>query len=400
MASSDKRPITALVFALGIAQIISWGSFYYTIGVVGTAMQRDLGISSAMLFGAFTFSLLMSGLVAPAVGRLIDEWGGRRILSAGSIIACVALLLMAGSQGPVTLLIGSGACGIAMSLCLYDATFVTLNQVTGERYRTAVTAVTLFGGFASTAFWPLSHWLLELIGWRWTLLLYAGLQIGVCLPLHALILPRRAREPALQTGIATNTAKKFPPAYGSRYNTLAAAFALGSFVLSALSIHIIGLLKDSGMTTGEAVLVATLIGPMQFLVRVLEFAFARHIGPIGVGAASFLFMATATVLLYFVEGYSPMAFIAVAIYGFSNGIMTIVRGTVPGVLFGYEAYGSLLGRLARPAFLARALAPFAFSAVLTMGLMRGDAILLLTGFSIVAGIGYLQATMARRSASA
>ncbi len=400
MALSNERPLSSLVLALGIAQIISWGSLYYTIAVLGAAMQRDLAVTSSTLFGAFTFSLLVSGLFAPTVGRLIDEWGGRRVLCAGSIVGCLAMLLMAASRGPVTLLIGAAACGIAMSVCLYEAAFITLNQITGPRYRTAVTAVTLFGGLASTAFWPLSHWLLHMVGWRWTLLIYAGLQLAVCLPLHALILPRRTRQSVSPSSATAKPAENFFPAHGSRYNYLAAAFSVGSFVLSVLSIHIIGLLKDSGMTTGQAVLVATLIGPMQVLVRVLEFAFARYIGPIGIGAVSFLFMAAATIALYFVDGYSPLAFIAVAIYGFSNGIMTIVRGTVPGVLFGYEGYGTLLGRLARPAFVARALAPFAFSAVLTLGLMRGNAILLLTACSIVAAIGYLRATMARSPASA
>ncbi|MDO9216607.1 MAG: MFS transporter [Lacisediminimonas sp.] len=399
MALPNDRPLLPLVLALGIAQIISWGSLYYTVAVLAEAMQRGLGVSSSMLFGAFTFSLLMSGLVAPTVGRLIDEWGGRRVLCAGSIIGCLALLLVAAAQGPVTLLIGSAACGIAMSVCLYEATFITLNQVAGSRYRTAVTAVTLLGGLASTAFWPLSHWLLELAGWRWTMLLYAGLQLGVCLPLHALILPARPRMALSRPGTIVKPVENFFPARGSRYNYLATGFAVGSFVLSALSIHIIGLLKDSGMTTSEAVLVAAVMGPVQVLVRLIEFAFARHIGPVGVGAASFLLMAMATIALYFVDGYSPLAFIAVAIYGCSNGIMTIVRGTVPAVLFGQEGYGTLLGRLARPAFVARALAPFAFSAVLTLGLMRGDAILLLTGCSIVAGVAYLRATMARRVTS-
>ncbi|WP_151447766.1 MFS transporter [Lacisediminimonas profundi] len=394
MAAPGNRSLSALICALGIAQVISWGSFYYSIAVLGESMQRDLGISSSVLFGAFTFSLLMSGLAAPTVGRLIDERGGRRILSAGSIIGCLALLLLASAQGPVTLLIGSAASGIAMSVCLYEAVFITLNQVTGARYRTSVTAVTLFGGFASTAFWPLSQLLLELVGWRWTLLIYAGLQFAVCLPLHALVLPAHQQAPAPAAG-AIEGASDVVPARGSRYNYLAIAFAIGSFVLSALSVHIIALFRQAGLSAGEAVLVATLIGPMQVLVRVLEFVLARNVGPVGIGAASFLLMVMATVALYFVDGYSALAFIAAGLYGFSNGIMTIIRGTVPAVLFGREGYGVLLGRLARPAFAARALAPFGFSAILTLGLMHGDAILLLTACSLVAGLAYFRAALVR-----
>ena len=229
------------------------------------------------------------------------------------------------------------------------------------------------------------------------MVIYAALQLAICLPLHALVLPRQSRASS-PDATGTSRARSFAsqpnggPAQGRRYQYLALAFAGGSFVLAALSVHIITLLKTAGLTAGEAVLVATLIGPMQVLVRLLEFGLARHVGPVGVGVATFALMIMATIALYFVDGYSALAFIAAGLYGFSNGSMTIIRGTVPAVLFGRDQYGRLLGLLARPAFIARALAPFAFSAALTAGVMHGNAILLLTGCSLIAAIAYLSAT--------
>lgn len=391
MAELDKRGLTAMICALGVAQIISWGSFYYAIAVLGASMQQELGISSSLLFGAFTFSLLTSGMVAPGVGRLIDRHGGRKLLCAGSLLGAISLLLMANVRGPVSLLLASALCGLSMSVCLYEAAFIAINQVAGERYRTAVTALTLFGGFASTAFWPLSQGLLDWFGWRNTLLSYALLQACVCLPLHAIFLPRMAPPDVSVKGTADSGVPQAAPAGGAKYRNLAIAFAIGSFVLSVLSVHMIGLLKDAGLTPGQAVLVASLIGPMQVLVRLIEFVFARNVGPVAVGAASFVLMVAAMLALYFVDGYSALAFVAAALYGFSNGIMTIIRGTVPAVLFGRNGYGLLLGRLARPAFVSRALAPFAFSTLLTLGLWRGSAILLLAALSVLAGLAYWRA---------
>ncbi|MDB5796849.1 MAG: hypothetical protein JWP36_751 [Paucimonas sp.] len=388
-----NRRLAVVISALGCAQIISWGSLYYSIAVLGESMRRELGVSSSLLFGAFTFSLLVSGLAAPSIGRAIDARGGRPVLCAGSVIACIAMLVMAAAQGPVSLLVASLLSGIAMSACLYEAAFITLNQIAGERYRTAVTALTLFGGLASTAFWPLSQTLLDLAGWRQALLTYAALQLLVCLPLHLLVPRAFPREGVVAKSAAPAAqAQQVAPASGSRYNYLVLAFALSSFVLAVLSVHIIGLLKDAGLSPGQAVLVATMIGPMQVLVRVLEFVFARHVGPVGVGAVSFGIMVLAMLALYFVNGYSAWAFVAAGLYGFSNGIMTIIRGTVPAVLFGREAYGALLGRLARPSFISRAMAPFAFSATLAAGLTRDGAILLLAACSVLAGFAYLRAT--------
>ena len=57
------------------------------------------------------------------------------------------------------------------------------------------------------------------------------------------------------------------------------------------------------------------------------------------------------------------ALIFAVFYGLSNGVMTIVRGTVPAEFFGRAAYGSLLGRLAAPSLVARAAAPVALAAL-------------------------------------
>ena len=389
---TDARgvPLFATVSALGIAQIISWGSFYYTIAVVGDSMRRDLGVSETMLFGCFTLSLFLSGLAAPMAGKLIDDRGGRSILSLGSCVGAVALLLLAMASGPISLILGSVVAGVAMAACLYDAAFISLNQIAGPSYRKSVTALTLFGGFASTTFWPLTQLLLDTIGWRQTLMVYAGLQLFICLPLHRWLMPIHhpgAPVPHADAGIAASDISA-PRTAVAGYAWLAAAFALGTFVPSVLSVHLISLLKSAQLSAKDAVLVASLIGPMQVLGRMLELLFARNIRPIAVGTVSFVLMLLALAVLVFVQGLTPLAFLFAALYGFSNGLITIVRGTVPAALFGRDNYGALLGKLARPAFIARALAPVAFSVAMSAGLVRGNSLLALTACAGLALIAY------------
>ena len=156
--------LARLISALGVAQIISWGTLFYAIAVLGDAMRDELGISATWLFGAFTVGLLLSGIVSPAVGRLVDARGGRFVLSWGSIVGALSLAILALARDYATLFVGWALAGVAMAACLYDPAFATLHQLTGARYRRAVTALTLFGGFASTVFWPLSQWLLDGVG--------------------------------------------------------------------------------------------------------------------------------------------------------------------------------------------------------------------------------------------
>ena len=87
---------------LGMAQIISWGTLYYTIGVLGKPMREAAGVSELFLFGCFTVSLLLSGILAPTVGKMIDARGGRKALSLGSLAAGAALILLAFELPPLS----------------------------------------------------------------------------------------------------------------------------------------------------------------------------------------------------------------------------------------------------------------------------------------------------------
>jgi hypothetical protein len=379
-----KAPLPLLVSGLGIAQIVSWGSLYYPISVLGESMQRDIGVSSTVLFAAFTLSLLISGLAAPTVGRLMEVHGARTVLCAGSLLGMGALLLLARASGPASLFMGALVAGLAMAACLYDAAFMALNQLAGDAYRRSVTGLTLFGGFASTVSWPLSQFLLGAVGWRETLLIYACLQLLLCLPLHALLLPARAQKVMVAPGADP------PPMMLPNTLWLATAFALASFVLSVLSVHLINLFRLAGLEAGSAVFIATLVGPMQVLGRLLELGAGGRLRAVHVGSVAFASMVMALAGLFLLHGASPLAFVVAGLYGISNGLMTIVRGVVPAELYGRRNYGVLLGRLARPAFVARALAPFAFPLALA-GFGTGGAVLALGALSLLACWSYYAA---------
>jgi hypothetical protein len=390
--------LTRLIPALGIAQIISWGTLFYAIAVLGEAIRAELKISATWLFSAFTFGLLLSGAASPIVGRLIDERGGRFVLSCGSLIAAASLATIASAANVASLFIGWGLAGVAMAACLYDPAFVTLHQVTGASYRRAVTALTLFGGFASTVFWPVSQWLLDSFGWRAALWIYTALHLVVCLPLHLAFVPGFGTTTALaqEVGDAVDepaSARSAPPRGSPRsaFVWLAAGFSVASFLSAALSAHLIALLKSAGLTAREAVLVSSLIGPMQVAGRIAEFSFARRLTALQVGGLAFGLMTAGMAALAFIGGFSAMAFAFAILYGWSNGVMTIVRGTVPAVLFGRRNYGSLLGRLAVPSFVAKALAPVAFTLALA-AFSREMALWALVAGAALALIAYRLAT--------
>jgi len=388
-------PLAATVIALGVAQIVSWGTLFYTIAVLGRAMREATGVSEIVMYGAYSVGLGVSGLLAPWVGRTIDRRGGRLVLSWGSVAAAVACALLALVQGPVTLTIAWIAAGAAMAATLYDPAFATLHQLAGASYRRTVTALTLFGGFASTAFWPLSQWLLDAHGFRAAFAAYAVLHLALCLPLHLAFVPRHEAAPQ-ENGPAGDAAPPPEPAGGRAYLWLAAALTAASLTASALAAHMIEVLTQRGLSAGDAVLVGALIGPMQVAGRVAEFALGRVIRPILAGTLAFATMAASLLLLTQLSGALAPALLFAALYGTSHGVMTIVRGVVPAELFGRSDYGSLLGRLARPQFMARAIAPAAFALLVALDAQRTLALGVTAACGVAGWIAY-QRAVARRA---
>ena len=386
-----------LVLALGIAQIVSWGSLFYSIGVLGPSMSRDVGVSEVYLFGAFTAGLLLSGTLSPLSGRLVDERGGGFVLSAGSVLGAIALAVIATAAHPALLLGGWILAGAAMAACLYDTAFATLSQHAGAAgFRKSVTALTILGGFASTVFWPLSQVLMDAWGWRAALGIYAGLHLLVCLPIHLWMVPR---VPHVHRAAAASPSVR-PPAFSKRPGLalLNASFIAASFVSAVVAVHMVSLLAAHGLTQAQAVSVAMLMGPMQVAGRIAEFGFASRMNVRILGGITFGLFVAAISVLRAVEGFGVAAFLFVICFGCGNGLFTIMRGTTPGELFGRERLGALLGYLARGSLYSRALAPACFSGMLAAGLTRGTALAAL-GVVALAGWGAFTAAVAAARAA-
>ena len=194
-------PMVSAVVALGITQITAWGTSYYCLGVLAAPISQDTGWSRGFVFLGFTVALLTMGLVSSAVGRAIDRHGGRAVMTLGTVFVSAGLFALAHVHGQAAYLAVWAFLGLGMRLCLYDAAFAALVQVAPSRGRKAISYLTLFGAFASSVFWVVGHTLNAQVGWRQTLVLFALINLVVCLPLHWLGLARReTAEAAAPTG--------------------------------------------------------------------------------------------------------------------------------------------------------------------------------------------------------
>jgi MFS family permease len=342
---------------LGVTQILSWGTIFYTPVLIVPLIAAERGWSMSFAMGGFSVGLLAAGLSAPYVGRSIDRFGGHVVMTAGSLIGALGLVLIGLASGRIAYLAVWVVLGIAMAANLYDSAFATLGRVFGAAARSPITALTLAGGFASTVSWPSTHFLLEALGWRGTYLVYAALLAFISAPLHAFALPReRFDARALPPDDVPAPSAVLPP-YGLPFILVASAFATYAFVPSGLSANLLAIFTRSGIDSGTVVWIGALFGPAQVGARLIEFAFGRNVYPLWVARFALSVLLCAFVMLALLGFSVPVAAAFALMFGGANGLITITRGAVPLALFGASGYGRLMGRLAGPFLLVQAAAP-------------------------------------------
>lgn len=341
-----------LGLALGISQTLSWGTSFYLPAVIASPAAVALQTGNVTVLGAFSWALLVTGFCAPRVGRWIDRHGGRGALAVSIITLALGQIALAASSHLAIWYLGWTIMGVGMALGLYDAAFATAGTLLGEQATKTITGITLLAGFASTLFWSLGAALIGTVGWRGLLICYATLMLTVNLPLVWWLVPPGA---GARRRMTTNTEPGMPAVDRLALACLAAFFTIRWFLTSAIAVNILILLRGTGLGASAAVVVAGLIGPGQVLGRLAEWSVGNRLGlPARARLGALLFPAGTAVLLL---GGPVAAGIFALLYGMSNGILTINRGTLPLALFGARGYATLLGWLAVPVLLAQATAP-------------------------------------------
>jgi MFS family permease len=348
---------------LGVSQILAWGAIYYTPVLIAPLIAQERGWSLTFAMGGFSIGLLAAGLSSPFVGRMIDRYGGHAVMPAGSLLGAAGLLGIVYATDPVLYLAVWIVLGAAMAASLYDPAFATLARIFGSDARRAITLLTFIGGFASTVSWPATLFLIEAIGWRGTYSLYAALLALLAAPLLAFALPREhaAAEVLPEGPLPIRT--KHIPATGWPFVLVAIAFALYTFIPSALLAHMLAIFTRFGIEPATVVLIGALFGPAQVTARFLEFTFARKLHPLVIARFAIALLIFAFGALAFLGVSAAVAAVFVILLGTTNGLMTIARGTVLLALFGASGYGRLLGRIARPSLFMQAAGPLVLAFV-------------------------------------
>lgn len=343
-------------FMLGIAQIFLWGGSYFLLPILSASIIAEFHWSEKFLSACLSMSLLISGLVAPRVGRLIGKYDKNYILLLSGMVMALGLVLLYATSGPAGFITAWVILGIAMGMGLYDALFASIGKTYGRVSGKLIVQITLVSGFTTTLVWPLLTFLLHHYDWRLTCLIYAGLLLLITLPVHFFTLFKSVAPTVLPavTSPEVKPVRKVVRINKDRiYYLLVCNFSLGSVVMTSVYLYLIAFFVTNKISMEQAVFMAAFLGPGQVSVRLLD-TVIRQKPPVIKAIFSACLILAGLILLRLLPDYG---YIGVFLFGFGNGLRSILRGALPLKYYRKEAYPVAIGSLARLPLIAQALTP-------------------------------------------
>ena len=352
------KHLALAIAPLAIAETLVWAAFYYSFPAFLPAWEAALGWGRAEISAAFTAALVLTGLLAPQMGGLIDRGYSRQMFLGAIGAGAVLLVLLA----QVTELWQFWAVwlglGIVNAACLYESCFAIITVITGSSARRAITMVTLWAGFAGTISFPSAYALGQLLGWRNAALVFAGVIVVIALPLAWLGLRwlEGWREPPAQPFAGARSGSRAVLA-DPVFWMIGLGFTTIGIVHGMIISHIRPILDDRAVATVLAVTIASMFGPMQVLGRVVMIGIERYISAIGMALICFFGIAAGLAILGAARVEPMLALVFVVPYGAAYGIASIVRPVLTAELMGRANFGVIAGLLAMPYMLGFAVGP-------------------------------------------
>lgn len=346
LIENSKPPYTILLLT-GLSQILLWGGSYFLLSVLSAPIMQETGWTYQQVYGCLSLGLLISGLLLPAIGKIIQHTERNYILHYTGIVMGIGLIMIGLATTYPLFVLGWVVIGVGMGMGLYDALFASLGKMYGTKAKKVIVWVTLIASLAPSISWPFTSFLLHELGWRHTCFTLAGILMVGIYPIHQYIFqPVAAKIQVATTGNISFRTKIF--------YLLLANFTIGALITTGVVVHLIEILSAKKIGMSTILLIVAFLGPSQSAARTLELMIANR-SAVEMAFISTMAMLLGIGLLFF---HPSLATIGIIIFGVGNGMRSVLRGTLPLAIYGPEHYPLVIGRLARMPLIAQAAAPF------------------------------------------
>jgi MFS family permease len=337
--------------------------------------QWERGVTA----GAFSFGFLVSAVVTPFVGRLMDRRGPRVVIELGVVTMAAGLFLASLSREPWQLYLTLGAlAGGGVNCLAYTGQSLYLTNWFVRRRGLALSIAFSGVGIGSITILPWLGWLIASAGWRAACAALGLLVLVLLAPLNLLLKRRPEDLGLLPDGVvsgsaaADRTANVVDHAWAAvdwtlgralrttRFWWVALGYFCGLFSWYAVQVHQTTYLIEIGFGPGEA---AWALGLVSLVAVPGQIALGHLSDRIGrewvwtIGNAGFVLCCLALIAL---RG-APSAILLYAMIlaqGTLGYSLTSVMGAIPAEIFEGRHYGSIFGCVMLGAILGGAAGPY------------------------------------------
>lgn len=340
------RPYNILFLA--VAQTILWAGLYYLFPALFARWELNLGFSKTAIASAFTSALIISSILAPLVGNLIDKGHGQKILIGSSILGASGLIVLSFSSEFWVFFLTWSVIGIALSGCLYEPCFAYVTKVRGTKAKDAIIFITLIAGFAGTVSFPVANIFADLINWQASARLFAFVILLFVVPILFVSTKNEDKH-----SINLNSSPDKISNYKLRDDLIRPEFSYLFFSFFVLALahgmiitHIIPLLIERNISNSIQLLISASIGPMQVLGRIIMIILQKQNFSINIiSTLTFLLKIIGTVFLIYANDNIYFLILFVIFQGSGAGMTSISRAVVTANIMGYERFGSVSGAM-------------------------------------------------------
>ena len=152
--------------AMGLRQVM---------GLYLPPMTKELGIGREPFSTAMAVANLVWGLGAVFAGMVADRYGAGRVVVAGTLATMAGMYLMYAAQSGYDLLVSGVLLGIGVSGTGITSLVGAVGRAAPPDKRTsAIASLGMAGGIGGFVAFPYTHLLMDLLGWKTSLLLLVG----------------------------------------------------------------------------------------------------------------------------------------------------------------------------------------------------------------------------------
>lgn len=383
---TPSRAVNHLTASLAVGVFFGFGLLVFGIAIVLPEMMVDLGWTNASISAGLTIGLLSAGIVAPAVGTLIDRIGGRIPMVVGAIVTSLGMWSWSSVTSYPAYVITWLVLGAGMSLLLYEAAFTTMIRHAPARRREGLLIISFLGALSATAFLPVIELLVRSEGWRHALVLLALSNLVIVTPLLALGIPARGAVIAPEAVLSAAEAEPHDPLRPERstrttsspgileadssmlrdphLRRIGLATLLGDAPVYAVSVHVVTYLIMNGRSTAFAAMIGGVVGLAKLAGRIGVGLLVRRVGSYTLLMSGYLLVGVALTLPLLPIGGALDVAMAVG-FGIGAGAQTVIRPMYVSDLYGTRGFGRTFGRISMVGRFSMALAPWIVGAIVT-----------------------------------